>query len=76
VNALRQRLQPLADLAERLSTLAPDEAAGLHALVLAVASGDPDRIDADVLYGYLAAGTGAATWRQWLRAFGRPQPLP
>jgi hypothetical protein len=69
---LRQRLQPLAELGERLGTLAPDEAAGLRALILAVASGDPDRIDDPALLSeYLAADIDVGTWRRWLSAYGR-----
>jgi hypothetical protein len=77
VISLRDRLEPLADLAERLGTLAPEEAAGLRALTLAVASLDPDRIwELDALRDYLAADMDEATWRQWLRAYGRLEALP
>jgi hypothetical protein len=40
-------------------------------LAAVVASADPDRIDADVPREHLAADVDAATWKAWLRAYGR-----
>lgn len=48
----------------RIGPLGADEAAGLHEL-------DAGDRDYDVLREYLAADVGAATWKAWLRAYGR-----
>jgi hypothetical protein len=71
VRALRERLQPIAELAERLGTLSALETDGLRALAFAVASEDLDLIgDPEILAERLAADIDKETWKAWLCAFG------
>jgi hypothetical protein len=53
-----------------------DELRGLPALSAELGTDEPDGIPGEVLADYLAADVHAATWRSWLRAFGRLRPLP
>lgn len=72
VRALRERLQPIAKLAERLGTLSDLETEGLRALAFAVASEDHNLVgDPEILAERLAADIDGETWKSWLRAFGR-----
>lgn len=66
----------LHELRTRLGPLSSDELRGLRALSDGLATGDPDGISGEVLADYLAADVDSATWRSWLRAYGRLQPLP
>jgi hypothetical protein len=75
VRALRARLQPAAELAERLGTLSDLETQGLRALALAVASEDRDRLaDPETLAERLAADIDSETWKSWLRSYARLPP--
>jgi len=66
----------LRELRARLGPLSADELRGLHALGDGLATGEPDGIAAEVLSDHLAAEVDAATWKAWLRAYGRLQALP
>lgn len=72
--AMRDR--NLCALRDRLGPLTADEAAGLRAVCVDLDAG-PDHINADLLRSYASGpGIDGATWKAWLRAYGRLQALP
>lgn len=72
VLALRERLAPFADLAERLGSLTADEADGLRALAFEITADDPDQRENNAeMQERLRADIDAATWKFWLAAFAR-----
>lgn len=74
VRALRERLKPIAELAERLGPLSTAERAGVKAVALALAAGQSQDFDMDNLrkfFDFDAADVDPATMKLWLAAVGR-----
>lgn len=61
----------LRELRARLGPLSGDELRGLRSLSDGLVADGPDGIPPDVLSDYLAADVDVATWKAWLRAYGR-----